>query len=64
MAEFRRGGVLSICLLCIYSLSWPSGPIQAQSRDVWMSFVFVLVCAIAENPLPGGLETSGQRVYH
>ena len=25
--------------------------------------VSVSVCAIAENPLPGGLETSGQRVY-
>ena len=36
-----------------------SGLIQSLSRYVRMSCVF----AIAENPLPGGLETSGRRVY-
>ena len=38
-----------------FSLNRPSGPIQSLSRNVRMSSV----CAIPENPLPGGLETSG-----
>ena len=36
-----------------------SGPIQSLSRDVRDSCVCVFVCAIAENLLPGRLETSG-----
>ena len=32
---------------------------KSQSRDVRM----LCVCGCLENPLPGGLETSGQRAY-
>ena len=38
-----------------------SGLIQSLSCDVRKSSVCVLVCAIVETPLPGGLETSGHR---
>ena len=37
-----------------FSLNQPRGPIQSLSRDVRLLFVR----AIAENPLPGGLDWS------
>ena len=48
-----------------FLLNGPSGPIQSISRNVHdlSVSVCVSVCAIAENLLPGGLETSGQKVY-
>ena len=42
-----------------FLLNRPCRPIQSLSHYVRMSSV----CAIAENPLPCGLETSGQRAY-
>ena len=41
-------------LLGEFSLQRPSGPIQSLSRNVSES----CVCAMTENPFPGGLETS------
>ena len=41
------------------SMIWPSGPIQSLSRFVFELSVFLCVYAIAEKPLPSGLETSG-----
>ena len=43
----------------MYSLNRPSGPIQSLSRCVQMLCVCVFVYAIADNLVPGGLETSG-----
>ena len=39
-----------------------TGPIQSPSSNISELSVSVCVCAIAENPLPSGLETSGQSV--
>ena len=44
-----------------FSLQLPSGPIQYVSRIVYDLCVSVSVCALSETPLPGGLETYGQR---
>ena len=44
-----------------FSLNRPSGLIQSLSRYICQLCVFVFVCAIVENPIPGGLETSGLR---
>ena len=40
-------------------LNLPSGPNQSLSCDVRM----LSVCAIADNPFPGILESSGGTVY-
>ena len=44
-------------------MNQPTGPIQSLSCNFCQSSVCVFVCAIAENPLPSGMETSGQRGY-
>ena len=36
---------------------------NSVSKMQFPSVVFLCVCAITENPLPVGLETSGQRAY-
>ena len=48
-----------IPLDCRFSLNLPSGPIQSLCCDVRELSVFLSVRAIGENPLHGGLETSG-----
>ena len=46
------------------SLNRPLGRCSLLSTvSVCCLSVYLCVCAIAENPLPGGLETSGQRAY-
>ena len=56
-------GPLSIysVVQCVFTESalWVKSVSQSQCPYV----VCLSVCAIVENPLPGGLETSGQRAY-
>ena len=46
-----------------FSLNWSTGAIKSQSQNVWLLGLCLCVPQ-QKNPYLGGLETSGQRVYH